>query len=94
MLINGKALEQLTWEELAAANIKPVTKSLAADLVAALGYEHDKFEGIVYLGGNKIAVFNDDDFGVVDDGTGNPISKVLPKTGKVDSGMMYVLDIK
>ena len=93
MLVNGKALEQNTWDELTAANIKPVSKSLAANLVTALGYEHDKFEGIVYVGNNKIAVFNDDDFGVVDNGNGNPIPKILPKTGKVDSGMMYVLNI-
>ena len=94
MKVNGKALESCTWEEVTSANIKPVTKSLAADLVAKLGYEHDKFEGIVYLGNNKIAVFNDDDFGVVDDGSGNPIVKNLPKTGKVDNGTMYVLDIQ
>jgi hypothetical protein len=67
---------------------------LAVDLVKKLGYEHDKFEGIVYLGNNKLAVFNDDDFGVVDDGNGNPKAKILPKTGKVDKGTMYVVDIQ
>ncbi len=94
LLVNGKALEQLTWAELSAANIVPVNKSLAVDLVAKLGYEHDKFEGLVYLGNNKIAVFNDDDFGVTDGGNGNPIVKILPKTGKVDNGTMYVVDIQ
>ncbi len=94
LLVNGKALEQLTWEELTAAKIAPVSKSLAVDLVAKLGYEHDKFEGIVYLGNNKIAVFNDDDFGIVDGGSGNPIAKILPKSGKVDNGTMYVVDIQ
>lgn len=94
MKVNGKALEQCTWDELTNAGIKPVTKKLAVDLVAKLGYEHDKFEGIVYLGNNKLAVFNDDDFGVVDDGSGNPKAKILPKTGKVDKGTMYVVDIQ
>lgn len=94
MKINGKALEQCSWDEISNAGIKPVTKTLAVDLVAKLGYEHDKFEGIVYLGNNKLAVFNDDDFGVIDDGNGNPKAKILPKTGKVDKGTMYVVDIQ
>ncbi|SDI16273.1 esterase-like activity of phytase family protein [Chryseobacterium jejuense] len=94
MKVNGKALEQCTWDELTTAGIKPVSKKLAVDLVAKLGYEHDKFEGIVYLGNNKLAVFNDDDFGVVDDGAGNPKAKILPKTGKVDKGTMYIVDIQ
>ncbi|MGG7550510.1 esterase-like activity of phytase family protein [Chryseobacterium arthrosphaerae] len=92
--INGKALEQCSWDEITNAGIKPVSKTLAVDLVKKLGYEHDKFEGIVYLGNNKLAVFNDDDFGVVDDGNGNPKAKILPKTGKVDKGTMYVVDIQ
>lgn len=94
MKINGKTLEQSTWDEIAAAGLKPVTKTLAVDLVAKIGYEHDKFEGIVYLGNNKLAVFNDDDFGVVDDGNGNPKTKILPKTGKQDKGTMYIVDIQ
>lgn len=94
MKVNGKALEECTWDELGTAGIKAVSKTLAVDLVAKLGYEHDKFEGIVYLGNNKLAVFNDDDFGVVDDGNGNPKAKILPKTGKVDKGTMYVVDIQ
>jgi hypothetical protein len=94
MKINNKALEQSTWDEITNAGIKPVSKILAVDLVAKLGYEHDKFEGIVYLGNNKIAVFNDDDFGILDDGNGNPKAKILPKTGKVDKGTMYIVDIQ
>jgi len=94
MKINGKTLEQSTWAEISTAGLKPVTKTLAVDLVTKLGYEHDKFEGIVYLGNNKLAVFNDDDFGVVDDGSGNPKAKILPKTGKVDKGTMYIVDIQ
>lgn len=94
MKINGKTLEQSTWDEINAAGLKPVTKTLAVDLVAKIGYEHDKFEGIVYLGNNKLAVFNDDDFGVADDGNGNPKTKTLPKTGKQDKGEMYIVDIQ
>lgn len=92
--INGKALEECTWAEITTAGYQPVTKTLAVDLVAKIGYEHDKFEGIVYLGNNKLAVFNDDDFGVADDGNGNPKTKILPKTGKQDKGTMYIVDIQ
>ena len=94
MKINNKTLEQSTWDEITNAGLKPVSKVLAVDLVAKLGYEHDKFEGIVYLGNNKLAVFNDDDFGILDDGNGNPKAKILPKAGKVDKGTMYVVDIQ
>ncbi|KIC64350.1 esterase-like activity of phytase family protein [Chryseobacterium taiwanense] len=94
MKINGKTLEQSTWDEINTAGLKPVTKTLAVDLVSKIGYEHDKFEGIVYLGNNKLAVFNDDDFGVADDGNGNPKTKNLPKTGKQDKGTMYIVDIQ
>lgn len=94
MKINGKTLEQSTWDEINTAGLKPVTKTLAVDLVTKIGYDHDKFEGIVYLGNNKLAVFNDDDFGVADDGNGNPKTKILPKTGKQDKGTMYVVDIQ
>ncbi|WP_027378239.1 esterase-like activity of phytase family protein [Chryseobacterium daeguense] len=94
MKINGKTLEQSTWDEINAAGLKPVTKTLAVDLVSKIGYEHDKFEGIVYLGNNKLAIFNDDDFGVTDDGNGNPKTKILPKTGKQDKGTMYIVDIQ
>ncbi len=94
MKINGKTLEQSTWDEINTAGLKPVTKTLAVDLVSKIGYEHDKFEGIVYLGNNKLAVFNDDDFGVADDGAGNPKTKTLPKTGKQDKGTMYIVDIQ
>ncbi|UWX62532.1 esterase-like activity of phytase family protein [Chryseobacterium oranimense] len=94
MKINNKTLEQSTWDEITNAGIKPVSKVLAVDLVAKLGYEHDKFEGIVYLGNNKLAIFNDDDFGISDDGNGNPKAKILPKTGKVDKGTMYIVDIQ
>ncbi|WBV60336.1 esterase-like activity of phytase family protein [Chryseobacterium camelliae] len=94
MKINGKTLEQSTWDEINTAGLKPVTKTLAVDLVSKIGYEHDKFEGIVYLGNNKLVVFNDDDFGVADDGAGNPKTKTLPKTGKQDKGTMYIVDIQ
>lgn len=94
MKINNKTLEQSTWDEINAAGLKPVTKTLAVDLVSKIGYEHDKFEGIVYLGNNKLAVFNDDDFGVADDGNGNPKTKILPKTGKQDKGTIYIVDIQ
>ena len=43
--INGKTIEQATVAEILAAGIVPVSKSLAVDLIA-LGYPHDKPEGL------------------------------------------------
>lgn len=46
-LIDGKTIEQCTWGELTATGITPVSKKLAADLIAELGdYPHDKLERI------------------------------------------------
>jgi len=80
--ISGRTLEQATVTELAAAGFVPVTKKLAVDLVA-LGYPHDKPEGLALAPGGMLFVVNDDDFGVVsqDGGLGQ---KILPTTGRPD----------
>ncbi|MDZ8186394.1 MAG: phytase [Nostoc sp. ChiSLP02] len=66
-LPTGKTIEQLTAEELAAANITPVTKSLIAN-AAQLGYIGvEKLEGLALVAPNTLALINDNDFNV----TGN-----------------------
>jgi hypothetical protein len=84
LLVDGLTLEELTANAtdpaavLRAADIEPVAKTLAVDIVAALpGYPHDKVEGIALLGPKTIAVSNDDDFAVAP-GAGAMIQKVLP----------------
>ncbi|WP_274585014.1 esterase-like activity of phytase family protein [Neisseria leonii] len=93
LLVNGKTLEQSSWEELAAAGIRPVEKKLLVDLVQAVGYPHDKFEGMWLLARNRLAVVNDDDFGIDSDGRGGIRSKKLPD-GRTDRSTLYVVPLR
>lgn len=62
--VNG-TLEITSGENLAAAGIIPVSKSLYVDLTA-LGYNMvDKPEGLALIDGGGVAVVNDNDFGLV-----------------------------
>lgn len=94
LLVNGKALEANTWEDLAAANIKPVTKTLAVDVFKYLGdYPHDKLEGIWLINPNTIGIINDDDFGVWSDATNKIKAKTLSPTKGTerDGNRLYIL---
>lgn len=71
-----KTLEQASPVELAAAGIRAGTKTLRVDLLA-LGYPHDKPEGLALAPGGWLFVVNDDDFGIVAQG-GNLGQKFLP----------------
>jgi Esterase-like activity of phytase len=83
LTIGGKTIEQMTDADLSANGIIPVKKTLVVDMLA-FGYPHDKAEGIALIdGGRTIAVSNDDDFGVTDDGAQHLIQKLLP-SGTVD----------
>ena len=65
-LIGGKSMDQMTVEELAAAGIAPIAKTLHVDLAAA-GYNAvEKVEGLAVLDDDTIAVINDNDFTVGD----------------------------
>ncbi|MDW8462068.1 MAG: choice-of-anchor I family protein [Geminocystis sp.] len=72
-----KTVDEMTPSELAARGINLVKKTLYVDL-AAVGYNAvEKVEGLAYLGDGKIAVINDNDFGVANitlkgDGTFTP----------------------
>lgn len=91
-LWNGKTLESLSDAERRAAGISPVSKEIAVDLLA-LGYPHDKPEGIAILGDGRVAVSNDDDFGVVD-GEGGIVPKRLPATGAVDQNEVWIIRLE
>jgi len=61
----GKTIEQLTDAELAAANIRPVSKSLVTN-AATLGYIGvGKLEGLAVINSSTLAILNDNDFGVL-----------------------------
>lgn len=93
-LVNGKALEANTWEQLATANIKAVTKTLAVDVFKYLGnFPHDKLEGIWLIDSNTIGIINDDDFGVWSDATNKIKAKTLSPTSGTerDGNRLYIL---
>ncbi len=94
MLVNGKTLEQSSWEELAAADIKPVTKELVADLVGYLPnhYPHDKLEGLWIIDTQTIGVLNDDDFAVWPDGS-DVVQKILPGVNTTDANTLYIIKL-
>ncbi len=96
MLVNGKTIEQNTWAEIEKAGIKPVTKSLAVDVVTALGdYPHEKLEGIWLINSNTLGILNDDDFAVSTGENSSVIQKILPgTTDRVDANTLYIVNYK
>jgi len=99
LLIGGKTLEEVTksaadpYATLFANGITAATKTLVVDLLQAIpGYPHDKVEGLAVIDNFTIAISNDDDFGVGDDGSGNFIEKSLPLLGGVqDYNSVYIV---
>ncbi|MBP0002017.1 MAG: choice-of-anchor I family protein [Cyanobacteria bacterium SID2] len=88
----GQTLEQLTTDELIGLGIQPVNKTKVTNL-PSIGYlAGDKPEGLTLLPDGRLAVLNDNDFGLIDapipvDGTvplnPNPVPVVL---GLIDLG--------
>jgi hypothetical protein len=94
LLVNGKALEANTWDELAKANIKPVAKTLAVDVFKYLGnYPHDKLEGIWLIDSNTIGIINDDDCGIWSDAANKIKTKTLSPTSGTDkdTNRLYIV---
>ncbi|WP_428660836.1 esterase-like activity of phytase family protein [Runella sp.] len=95
-LFGGLTVEQLKDKTgLANAGISPVAKTLVFDLLQGISpvYPHDKAEGVAILGSNRLAISNDDDFGVVDNGQNSFMTKILPSTGKVDLNRIYFVTL-
>lgn len=94
-LFGGKTLEELQKAELSAQGITPVAKELVLDILAVRpDYPHDKPEGLVVLSDTKIAIVNDDDFGILPNGSGGIKSKAMPKMGNaVDYNKVYVFTL-
>ena len=75
-LIDGKTLEQHTADELEAQGISLVNKTKVLNL-PSIGYQAgDKPEGLAYLPGGRLAVLNDNDFGLLDNDI--PIDGTVP----------------
>ena len=95
-LYGGLTVEQLKDKAgLANAGVVPVSKTLVFDLLKDLTpvYPHDKVEGIALIGTNRLAISNDDDFGVLDNGQNGFTTKILPATGKVDLNRIYFITL-
>lgn len=69
-----KTLEQMSAEDLAAIGVKPVFKRAVINLPSVGYLPSDKSEGIAILPGGKIAVINDNDFGLNGAGITDSIS--------------------
>ncbi|HPE58401.1 MAG TPA: choice-of-anchor I family protein, partial [Bacteroidales bacterium] len=90
-----KTLEQLSAAQLIAEGIVPVRKVLVADLLTDVpSFKHDKLEGIGLLNDQLIAVCNDNDFGILPDGNGGYMQKILPGTTEVDLTTLYLLELE
>lgn len=93
LMINGKTIEQLSNDEIIASGIKPVSKEEVFDILSIPNYPHDKPEGIVIIDKNRIAIVNDDDFGI-DSDNGNVIQKIMPLLGnKRDENIIYFVKL-
>lgn len=95
-LYGGQTVEQLKDKAgLASAGVVPVTKTLVFDLLQQISpvYPHDKAEGIALIGNNRLAISNDDDFGVLDNGQNGFTTKILPATGNVDLNRIYFITL-
>lgn len=87
----GATLEAVT--DHAGAGIVPLYKTLVVDLVADLpGYPHDRPEGIALIGSDRIAIGNDDDFGVGDNG-GILVDKLIPGTKRTDFNSVWIVRV-
>ena len=95
-LYGGLTVEQLKDQAgLTTAGVVPVTKTLVLDLLKNISpvYPHDKAEGLALIGTDRLAISNDDDFGVVDNGSNGFAPKILPATGKVDVNRIYFVQL-
>lgn len=95
-LYGGLTVEQLKDQAgLTAAGVVPVTKTLVFDLPKDISpvYPPDKAEGLALIGNDRRAISNNDDFGVVDNGSNGFTSKILPATGKVDVNRIYFVKL-
>ena len=93
-LYAGKTVDALLNRAgLDGAAIRPVSKTLAVDLMAlAVTYPHDKPEGLALVhGGKTLVVVNDDDFGVT--GLGPTVVPKLNPAGGVDGNSLWFIGL-
>jgi len=95
LLINGKTVEQAVkdggWDALSAVGVAPVSKELAVDMVEAVGYPHDKMEGLWVIDAKTLGVLNDDDFALWS--TEDGLEQKYLDDAAIDGNTLYVVKI-
>ena len=89
-LLPGKTLEEHTADELVAQGINPVHKTKVTNL-SSIGYvAGDKPEGLALLPDGRLAVLNDNDFGLLDEDI--PIDGTVPVNPNPTAVTLGIID--
>ncbi len=101
LLVDGQTLEQVVlndgWGKLEANGIKAVKKELVVDMVQAVGYPHDKMEGLIIFNDSTLGVLNDDDFATWSSDGVLEQKYLNADLTKIDANTLYIiknLDLK
>lgn len=85
----GGALESASPEQLASLGVVPVSKTLVADLARLGAATVEKLEGLALLPDGRLAVINDDDFGL--SGSFEPSNGRLTPNATPDRTILFVI---
>jgi len=96
LTIDGKTLETISaeansWTTLENHGIRPVEKTLVVNMIDAVGYPHDKMEGLILFNNSTLGVVNDDDFATSD--TNGVLEQKYLNTAntKEDGSTLYII---
>ncbi|MFP3978994.1 esterase-like activity of phytase family protein [Marinobacter sp. KMM 10035] len=95
LTIDSKTLEEVVladggWASLTAAGIVPAEKKLIVDMVAAVGFPHDKMEGLWVIDDSHLGILNDDDFATWS--TGGELEQKMLDINTIDGSRLYIID--
>lgn len=92
--VGGRGFKRIYQISLRGADpSKPLHKELIVDLLKACpGYDHDKPEGMTLVGNGRLAVVNDDDFGITSEAGGKVVTKVK-RNGQADKSQIFFIDL-
>jgi hypothetical protein len=95
LTIDSKTLEEVVladgdWTSLTEAGIVPAEKKLVVDMVAAVGFPHDKMEGLWLIDDSHLGVLNDDDFATWS--TGGELEQKKLDINTIDGSRLYIID--
>lgn len=88
----NQGLEMQSLVEMALAGVRPVRKQLYVDLTAAGYTQTDKPEGLALVEGNRLALINDDDFGM--SGAFDPATGLFTYNPAAVPSLLTLIDLK